>query len=89
MAYKSKDLSVLAYANGFTLWHYTTTDVATDVDTAGYFDDAADMLRVGDMIMANVDTDGTPAAGIFLVNANASGSVDVADLTAIGGTDTD
>lgn len=89
MAYQSKNLSVLAYANGFTLWHYATADVAADVDTAGYFNDGADMLRVGDMIMANVDTDGTPAAGIFLVNANASGTVDVADLTAVGATDTD
>lgn len=89
MAYLSKNLSVLAYANGFTLWHYATTDVASDVDTTGYFDDAADMLRVGDMIMANVDTGGTPAAGIFLVNANAGGTVDVADLTAVGAADTD
>ncbi len=89
MAYQSKDLSVLAYANGFTLWHYTTVDTAAVVDTEDYFNDASHMLRVGDMIMANVDTDGTPAAGIFLVNANAAGVVDVADITAVGGTDTD
>ncbi|MBO6518698.1 MAG: hypothetical protein JJ900_11730 [Rhodospirillales bacterium] len=89
MAFKSKDLSVLAYANGFTLWHYTTVDTAADVDTAGYFNDAADMLRVGDMLFANVDTDGTPAGGIFYVNANASGTVDVADMTQVGGSDTD
>ena len=89
MAYLSKNLSVLAYANGFTLWHYTTVDATADVDTAGYFNAASDMVRIGDMIMANVDTDGTPAAGIFLVNANASGVVDVADMTAVGGADTD
>jgi hypothetical protein len=89
MAYQSKDLSVLAYANGFTLWHYTTADAAADVDTAGYFDEAAGMLRVGDMILANVDSAGTPGAGIFLVSANAGGSVDVDDITAVGGTDTD
>ncbi len=89
MAYQSKNLSVLAYANGFTLWHYTTTDLDTDVDTTGYFNTAADMVRVGDMVMANTDTDGTPSSGFFLVNANASGVVDVADMTAIGGTDTD
>jgi len=89
MAFKSKDLSVLAYANGFTLWHYTTVDAAAAVDTAGYFNDASDMLRVGDMLFANVDTDGTPAGGIFYVNANASGTVDVADMTQIGGSDTD
>jgi len=89
MAFSSKDLSVLAYANGFTLWHYTTVDLATDVDTSGYFDDAANIVRVGDMIMANVDTDGTPASGIFLINANAAGVVDVADMTTVGSTDLD
>ena len=89
MAFQSKNLSVLAYANGFTLWHYTTQDAAANVDTAGYFNGAAEMVRVGDMILANADTDGTPTSGIFLVNANAAGVVDVADMTAVGGADTD
>ena len=89
MAFQSKDLSVLAYANGFTLWHYTTTDDAATVDTAGYFNDASDMMRAGDMIFANADTDGTHTAGIFFINANSAGVVDVADLTQVGGTDTD
>ncbi len=34
MAYDPKRLSVLAYANGFTLWHYLTNDSATAVGTA-------------------------------------------------------
>lgn len=89
MAFQSKNLSVLAYANGFTLWHYTTADVATDVDTEGYFNGADEMLRTGDMILANVETGGTLAAGIFLVNASAAGAVDVADLTTVGAADTD
>jgi hypothetical protein len=89
MAYDPKNLSVLAYANGFTLWHYTTSDTGTVADNAGYFNGAAEMVRVGDMILANVDTDGTPGAGIFLVNDNAGGSVDVANLTPVGASDTD
>ena len=89
MAFQSKDLSVLAYANGFTLWHYTSVDTAATIDTAGYFNAATDMVRVGDMVVANTDTDGTPASGIYLVNANASGVVDVADMTAVGAADTD
>ena len=89
MAFLSKDLSVLAYANGFTLWHYTSVDPAATIDTAGYFNSAADMVRVGDMVMANTDTDGTPSSGIYLVNANTAGVVDVADMTAIGAVDTD
>ena len=89
MAYDPKNLSVLAYANGFTLWHYTTNDTGAVADNAGYFNGAAEMVRVGDMILANVDTDGTPGAGIFLVNDNTGGGVDVANLTAVGSSDTD
>lgn len=89
MAYLSKDLSVLAYANGFTLWHYTTTDPAATVDSAGYFNAAADMLRGGDMIIANVDSGGTASAGLFLVSQAAAGGVDVSDLTRIGASNSD
>ena len=89
MAFQARNLSVLAYANGFTLWHYTTVDAASVVDTAGYFDAAAEMLRVGDILIANVDTDGTPAAGLFLIKSNTAGVVDAADMTAVGASDTD
>ena len=89
MAFLSKNLSVLAYANGFTLWHYTTPDVAAVVDTTGYFNTATDMVRVGDMVMANTNTGAVPSSGIYLVNANAAGIVDVADMTVVGAVDTD
>lgn len=89
MAYLSKDLSVLAYANGFTLWHYATPDAGVAVDTAGYFNPAADMLRAGDMIIANLETAGTQKAALFFVRQAASGVVDVADMTQVGATNTD
>jgi hypothetical protein len=41
------------------------------------------------MILANVETTGAPGAGIFLVNSNVGGVVDVANLTPVGATDTD
>ena len=88
MAYVAKNLSVLAYANGFTLWHYTTSDTANTVDTAGYFNSAADMIRVGDIVLANTETGGAAKAGLLLVSANAGGVVDVNDMTQIGATDT-
>lgn len=87
MAFVPRDLSVLAYANGFTLWHYTTADASGDVDATGYFNGAADMLRVGDMILAN--TGGTPAAGVLVVAANSAGVVDATNLTTFGATDSD
>lgn len=89
MAFESKNLSVLAYSNGFTLWHYTTPDSAADVDTSGYFNTAADMLRAGDMVMANVSTSGVPAAGIFLIASSTSTTVDVSDMSPVGPSNTD
>ena len=90
MAFEARSLSVLAYANGFTLWHYTTIDDAATVDTSGYFNAASELLRVGDMILANVDTDAVQnAAGILLVSSNAAGTVDVDNMTLVGGTDSD
>jgi hypothetical protein len=89
MPYQSQDLSVLAYANGFTLWHYTTGDAHTAVRVAGYFNAVSHMLRVGDMILANTGVGGTRVSGILLVNANAGGTVDVADMTQVGTADTD
>lgn len=76
MAYISSDLSVLAYANAFTLWHYVTTD--NSVTTAGYFDKAASMMRVNDLLLANVDTDGTSFTKIYVVTANTGSSVTIA-----------
>ena len=89
MAFVSKDLSVLAYANGFTLWHYSTADAAAAVDTSGYFNGASDMLRVGDMILANTGTGGTPAAGVLVVAGNSAGVVDSTNLTPFGAANSD
>ncbi|PZO85383.1 MAG: hypothetical protein DI626_07535 [Micavibrio aeruginosavorus] len=76
MALKLSDLSVLAYANNFTLWHYKTVDAA--VTGAGYFNQAADMMHVGDLIIANVSTGGTPSTKFYIVTANSGGTVGVA-----------
>lgn len=75
MAYKSSDLSVLAYANNFTLWHYTTIDNSATITGAGYFNSATDMLRVGDLIVINIDTDGTPSTKFYVVTGNTGGVV--------------
>ena len=56
MSFTARELSVLAYANGFTLWHYRTG--ADDLLGAGYFDSAQELLCEGDQIIAN--TSGVP-----------------------------
>ncbi len=75
MAFQTSDLSVLAYANNFTLWHYATSDDA--VTGAGYFNSATEMLRPNDLIISNVDTDGTPATVFYIVTANDGANVTV------------
>ena len=89
MAYDSNNLSALTYANGFTLWHYKTPDVATDVDTTGYFDEAAPMLRIGDFIMANTAIDSGVSSGVFIVKSNDGTTVDVSNISSFGLGDTD
>ena len=52
MAFTIRDLSVLAYANGFTLWHYKSgIDNLADVACDDYFADASDMMATGDLIL--------------------------------------
>lgn len=57
----ARELSILAYANGFTLWHYRTNDKPERVlssecgnpDYTGYFAPACDLLRRGDQIIVS------------------------------------
>jgi ketopantoate hydroxymethyltransferase len=52
MVFAVRNLSVLAYANGFTLWHYKAGKERLEaVSRANFFADAADMLMVGDLVM--------------------------------------
>ncbi len=52
MTFTVRNLSVLAYAKGFTLWHYASkTDTLSDVSATGFFDGAANMLTGGDMML--------------------------------------
>ncbi len=63
MSFALRNLCVLAYANGFTLWHYKAgPDQLDDVSGQGFFADAADMLTAGDMIMISAQDGGRLAA---------------------------
>ncbi len=63
MSFALRNLCVLAYANGFTLWHYKAgSDPLDEVAGQGFFADAADMLTTGDMIMISAQDGGRLAA---------------------------
>lgn len=51
MAFQNKNLSVLAYANGFTLWHYTTSDSLDEIKSDGYFNVVGTLMNTGDIII--------------------------------------
>lgn len=62
MAFAIRNLSVLAYAQGFTLWHYKAeADRLDQVSAPGFLDGAADMLSAGDMLMISAADGGRVA----------------------------
>ena len=61
----------------------------TDIDAAGYFNSASDLLKVGDLIYVHASTGGTRTYSLHPVVSNASGVVDIGDGTAISATDSD
>jgi len=70
MAFSIRALSVLAYANGFTLWHYNAgQEQIDDVVEKGFFDDGADMLAAGDIMMVS-GIDGARVLGVGLGASN-------------------
>jgi hypothetical protein len=69
MAFAIRNLSVLAYAQGFTLWHYRANiptlgatvvpaASAAEIGQPGFFDPAADMLAAGDMVLVSASDAG-------------------------------
>jgi len=68
---------------------YSTTDAIADVNTAGYFNAIASLLRVGDVIFCYTSTGGTPAMSIVWVNSNTGTVVDVTDGLTVTATDSD
>ncbi len=83
MAYNSKDLSVLSYANGFTLWHYRSEDLASEIDDQGYFNSASKMLRTGDFVFVNSGVGGLSSNGLSVVSSNTSGVVNITNILPI------
>ena len=87
MANSSAGLDRLAGTSNGSLWRYTTTDTIATVNSAGYFNSAANMLAVRDLIMVH-DTN-APTTNFVTVLSNTGSVVDVSDGTAVAETDSD
>jgi hypothetical protein len=75
--------------NAPQMWSYTApgTDALADINTEGYFNAVADLLKVGDLIY--VSDVSVPTASLVVVLSNTGTVVDVSDGTAIAVTDAD
>lgn len=49
--FRNKNLSVIACANGWTLWQYYTEDSLEKVEVDGYFDKINTLCATGDIII--------------------------------------
>lgn len=83
MSFTNQNFSVMAYANGFTLWNYNTEDTLADVKASGYFNEVAGFARVGDMVLTIANKSQTIAPAILVVSAINEGVVSVVDFTSV------
>jgi hypothetical protein len=90
MAYSSTGLNLVAGSkagNAPQIWAYQSADAIATVNTSGYFDSAASLLKVGDLMYV-YDT-ATPTASLVVVLSNTGTVVDVSDGTTISVADAD
>ena len=87
MAYSASGLTRIGGDSNGSLWRYTTTDAIATVNTSGYFNDAANMLAVRDLMIV-CDTN-TPTTHFVNVLSNTGSVVDVSDGTVVVETDGD
>lgn len=93
MAYTKDNLQPIGgqakAGNAPQMWSYTapTADAIAAINTSGYFNNASDVLKVGDLI--HVWDSSVPTSTLVTVLSNASGVVDVSDGTALSVADAD
>ena len=87
MAFSASGLTRVGGDSNGSLWMYTSTDAIATVNTEGYFNSAANMLDVRDLIIVR-DTN-VPTTNFCTVLSNTGTVVDVSDGTAVAETDGD
>lgn len=57
MSFVNKKLSVIAYANGFTLWYYAANEPLSEITEKNYFLPVYTLMNNGDIVIINADKD--------------------------------
>ncbi|MBP9999370.1 MAG: hypothetical protein KBT14_01595 [Proteobacteria bacterium] len=76
MAFQNKKLSVIAYANGFTLWHYAANETLATISASGYFNNVITLMNTGDIILINASDKTTIMAITVAENAVSVAALD-------------
>ena len=87
MAYSASGLARIGGDSNGSLWMYTSADAIATVNTSGYFNSAANMLAVRNLVIV-CDTN-VPTTNFCTVLSNTGSVVDVSDGTAVAETDGD
>jgi hypothetical protein len=75
--------------NAPSLYSYRTTDAIADVNTSGYFNSIASVVKAGDFILCVTSTGSTAVASMVYVLTNTGTVVDVSDGTVFAATNGD
>lgn len=71
MGFDVRTLHCIGYANGFTLWHYHSSDTVAEILSNGYFNPSKYLrLRTGDFIMLHASTGNEAKVFAHLVIVN-------------------
>jgi len=91
MAFARSGLTKIGSGTGDapSMWSYTTADTVATVNTADYFLDAINEIKVNDVIIVASSTGGTPVLTINYCNSNTGSAIDVTDGLVITATDSD
>ncbi len=73
MYFQNKNLSVIAYANGFTLWHYAAQESIATISTTGFFNPVRTLMNIGDIVIINA-SDNTVIKKINITSQNVTTS---------------
>ncbi|MDR1691219.1 MAG: hypothetical protein LBR35_00040 [Rickettsiales bacterium] len=77
MSFQTTNLSVLAYANGFTLWHYRETGPVAEIEgDPNYFSEFSKVFNTGDFIFVNA----MDLSIIFVVTCHPDSTITVTRL---------
>jgi hypothetical protein len=92
MAFGKDGLNLVAGSkagNAPQIWTYKSNDAGTTIDGSGYFNAVAGLLKVGDLMYIHATADTTGTFGLAVVSSNTGTVVDITNLTALGGTNSD